>query len=244
MGSDKLCTAPFTVASAGGGTVGLNGSDTSVICQGDAGGPALRVNNGVPELVAVNSRSWQGGCLGTDPKETCTGAENVRVDDLGAWIRKTAFRAQGDMNGDRVADLAAIWGDGRLFVYPGDKDKELSGDEIGQIGGNSWKTTLKIAKGDFTGNGTADIVTIWVDGTMRFYKGKGDGQLADGKAVSRGGNTWKTTPHMTARDLDGDGIADLMAIWGDSTLHRYKGDFADGTLIWGGNTWKTILKIT
>ena len=53
------------------------------MCKGDTGGPALRESGGRVEVVAVNSTSWQGGCLGTpNPAETRTGAVDALVDDL------------------------------------------------------------------------------------------------------------------------------------------------------------------
>ncbi|MET7355014.1 S1 family peptidase [Streptomyces mirabilis] len=76
---DKLHTGTFTVASMTDTTVDLNGSDTATVCKGDAGGPALRTVNGITELVAITSRSWQGGCLGIDPAETRTGAIDTRL---------------------------------------------------------------------------------------------------------------------------------------------------------------------
>ncbi|MFE4857064.1 S1 family peptidase [Streptomyces sp. NPDC056670] len=55
---DKTHCAAFTVDGVGDKTVDPHGSADAVIYQGDAGGPALRDNNGTPELVAVNSQSW------------------------------------------------------------------------------------------------------------------------------------------------------------------------------------------
>ncbi|WP_344583712.1 FG-GAP-like repeat-containing protein [Streptomyces lunalinharesii] len=242
---DKLHSAPFTVASAAGGDVNLNGSDQAVICQGDAGGPALRMNDGTPELVAINSRSQQGGCLGTDPKETRTGAVDVRVDDLAGWIRQTAFRVQDDVTGDGIADLAAVWNDGTLHLYPGDAEKGLSGKNIAQAGGTSWKTMKQLAKGDFTNDGIADLMGIWDDGSLHLYKGDGKGKFGSDITITEGGKTWGTTKQLTAGDYDGDGIADLMAVWTDGTLHLYKGK-GNGQLEpqvkmnTGGNTWGTV----
>src|SRR5262249_16605551 len=85
---NKLHSAAFTVASADATSVGLNGSAGAVIWQGDAGGPALREKDGQVELVAVNSRSWQGGCLGTDLTETRTAALSTRIDDLDPWTQQ------------------------------------------------------------------------------------------------------------------------------------------------------------
>ncbi|MBX7467255.1 hypothetical protein K1Y80_14325 [Streptomyces sp. MAG02] len=43
-----------------------------------------------------------------------------------------------------------------------------------------------------------------------------------------------------------NGIADLMAVWTDGTLHLYKGDgkgnITDATTMWGGTTWKTTFQ--
>ncbi|MEU3187986.1 trypsin-like serine protease [Streptomyces sp. NPDC006923] len=60
------------------------GVDGTPICQGDTGAPVFREKNGRPELAAIATNSWQGGCLGST--ETRTGASASRVDDIRAWI--------------------------------------------------------------------------------------------------------------------------------------------------------------
>ncbi|MGF1344560.1 trypsin-like serine protease [Streptomyces flavovirens] len=60
------------------------GIDGTPICKGDTGAPVFREKNGRPELAAIATNSWQGGCLGSD--ETRTGASASRVDDIRAWI--------------------------------------------------------------------------------------------------------------------------------------------------------------
>ncbi|MFI6056292.1 FG-GAP-like repeat-containing protein [Streptomyces violascens] len=243
---NKLHSAAFTVASADATSVGLNGSADAVLCQGDAGAPALRTKqDSSVELVAVNSRSWQGGCLGTDAAETRTNAVDARVDDLGGWIQQTAFRAQDDFTGDGIADLAAIWSNGTLHIYPGDKNKGLAGTDTQQLGGTTWKTTKQLAKGDFTNDGIADIMAIYSNGTMHLYAGDGKGGIKDSVPVATGGSTWGTTKQLTAGDFTGDGIADIMAVWNDGTMHLYAGK-GDGQLegerpvTVGGNTWATV----
>ncbi|MFB7648070.1 FG-GAP-like repeat-containing protein [Streptomyces sp. NPDC056085] len=242
---DKLHSSAFTVASVDTKSVGLNGSDNAVMCQGDAGAPALRDNNGTPELVALNSLSWQGGCLDNDPAETRTGAVDTRVDDLGDWIRQTAFRVQDDFTNDGIADLASIWDDGTLHIYPGDKTKGLTGGQALQVGGTSWKSMKQLAKGDFTNDGIADLMAIWVDGTLHLYKGDGKGNITGATTVTLGGKGWDTIKQLTAGDYTGDGIADLMAVWSDGTLHLYKGK-GDGQIepqvkvTVGANTWDTV----
>ncbi|WP_053790671.1 S1 family peptidase [Streptomyces sp. XY332] len=88
----KLHTGAFTTASADATTLAISGKGTDVLCKGDTGSPLL---NSAGELVGVNSRSWQGGCLGTDAAETRTGAVSVRVDDLREWIDGYRARVAG-----------------------------------------------------------------------------------------------------------------------------------------------------
>ncbi len=82
--NDQLHAASFSVDSSNGATVAVTGQSGVGLCKGDAGGPAIREVNGVAELVAVGTKSWQGGCYGVE--DTRTGATAGRVDNLGAWI--------------------------------------------------------------------------------------------------------------------------------------------------------------
>lgn len=238
----KVHTAKFAVASADATTLALTAKGTDAICQGDAGGPLV---NSKGELAGISTRSWQGGCLGTPATETRTNAVAARADNLGSWVEKTTFYPQGDFTGDGIADLAAIWSNGSLHLYRGDKTKGLAGTETELIGGTSWGSTKQLVKGDFTGDRIADLISVWNDGTMHLYKGKSDGTIEPQKPVTMGGNTWGTLKQITAGDFDGDGIDDLATIWADGTMHLYRsngaGDLYAGTTVTlGGNTWGTI----
>ncbi|WP_432135739.1 trypsin-like serine protease [Streptomyces sp. bgisy154] len=78
---DRPHTGAFTVTGTRSGELDID-TQSGAVCQGDAGGPAVRTGTG--ELVAVNSRSWQGGCLGSDA--TARGAVETRLDDITDWI--------------------------------------------------------------------------------------------------------------------------------------------------------------
>ncbi|MEU8779148.1 RICIN domain-containing protein [Streptomyces sp. NPDC048606] len=92
---DKPHAAAFTLNSSDATSLTLTGKGTDAICKGDTGGPLL---NAADQLVAVNSRSWQGGCLGTATTETRTGALSARVDDLGPWLRKVTLTTASIVN--------------------------------------------------------------------------------------------------------------------------------------------------
>lgn len=102
-----LHTGKFAVDSVAADEVALTGQDGAAVCAGDTGGPAVRGSGSAVELVAVNSRSWQGGCFGIDETETRTGAVNTRVDDLGDWVLDTVGAPEiTDFNCDGIADIA------------------------------------------------------------------------------------------------------------------------------------------
>lgn len=97
----------FAVDGTSGGDVAITGTDGAVLCAGDTGGPAVRTVDSGVELVAVTSRSWQGGCFGADPAETRTDAVSTRVDDIRDWVAATVHRdGWSDFNCDGIRDTA------------------------------------------------------------------------------------------------------------------------------------------
>ncbi|MCZ7456218.1 S1 family peptidase [Streptomyces sp. WMMC940] len=103
----KLHSGTFTVDAVNASEATMTGQNGAAVCMGDTGGPALRVVNGQPELVAVNSRSSSGGCFGIDPAVTSSTAIDSRVDDLRAWVDgKVAAPRFTDFNCDGAEDIA------------------------------------------------------------------------------------------------------------------------------------------
>ncbi|MFL4905765.1 tachylectin-related carbohydrate-binding protein [Streptomyces sp. MMS24-I2-30] len=85
-----LHSGTFKVDSAAATEVSVTGQNGAAVCAGDTGGPLVRDVNGTPQLVGINSRSWQGGCFGSDKSETRTGAVATRIDKLRTWIGENA----------------------------------------------------------------------------------------------------------------------------------------------------------
>ncbi|MGW7103860.1 RICIN domain-containing protein [Streptomyces sp. NPDC054838] len=268
---DKAHTGVFTVASTDGGALGLSASGGTVVCKGDTGGPALRQQDGGVELVAVNSRSWQGGCLGTDPAETRTGAVAVRLDDVAAWIdqvrkstpavrlaslvpKVTGVMATGDFNRDGRTDVAAVTDDGNLHAFAGRPDGTFEYGRPLWTSDGSWHGATKIIGGDFNGDGITDIASVWSSGTLRLYTGRPDGSLAPAKSMWGDQTTnWNAMLQLTRYRLDGSGRDGLLAVWGSGgskgSLYAYPTG-SDGVLsgqnrkMWPDATWLSIQKIT
>ncbi|MFD7015379.1 FG-GAP-like repeat-containing protein [Streptomyces sp. NPDC059928] len=270
---NRMHSGAFTVATVDGGSVNLNGSDNAVICQGDAGAPAVRDNNGAAELVAVNSRSWQGGCLGTDPAETRTSATDARVDDLGSWVapyiaatnaarpslsslipNATTVMSAGDFNQDGRSDLAVVLKDGSLHTFAGrDGGTFEYGRPLWKNDG-SWKAATKIIAGDFNGDGFTDIAAVGSDGRLRLYAGKSDGTLADGKLMWADTTTnWNGMLQLARFKSDATGRDGLLAVWGAGpagALYAYPTNgegvlSGDSKSMWKNDgSWKAAAKLT
>ncbi|MFE0276035.1 trypsin-like serine protease [Streptomyces sp. NPDC058992] len=214
---DKLHTASFTAAGDSSADIALTATGDAVICQGDAGGPVLRGTGGTQELLAVSSRSWQGGCLGTPSTETRTGAVATRVDDVRTWITSTAFAAPGDMTGDNKPDLVAVDDVGKLRLYPGTGTGGLGSHII--IGTGGWSGASVTHRGDWTGDAMEDIVAI-VGGELRVYPNRGDGSLAAPIKIGSGLPT--SAKVVGIGDVTRDGRPDLVISYNDK-LYRYDG---------------------
>ncbi|MGW1765895.1 trypsin-like serine protease [Streptomyces sp. NPDC002073] len=94
-GTTKLHSAGFAVGAIADTAVGLTAKTPAdaTVCKGDAGGPAVRTENGKPALVALGSRAGQARCL--DSGSTAAGVHNTRVDNVRDWVQQVRALAPG-----------------------------------------------------------------------------------------------------------------------------------------------------
>ncbi|MGW2559768.1 FG-GAP-like repeat-containing protein [Streptomyces sp. NPDC001514] len=223
----KLHTADFAVNSVNGTDVNIAGKTANdAICKGDTGAPLLRVTNGTPQLVGVSSRSWQGGCFGTDAAETRTDAIATRADNITLGNRLTA--GQQLLPGDSLVSAMArltMQSDGNLVVASAAGKTLWSTGTAGNAGAS--------AKLDTTGNlivrNAADTATLWeskttaTGGTAVLQEG-GDLVVRDAQGASQ----WSSNS-APRHDYNGDGRSDMGA-WYDFTAGT------DATYTFFGNT--------
>ncbi|MDH2393036.1 FG-GAP-like repeat-containing protein [Streptomyces sp. HNM0663] len=247
---ERLHAGTFTVDSVTDTAVNISAEDgAGAVCKGDAGGPAFRERSGVFELVAVNSRSWQGGCFGET--ETRTGAAESRVDTAAGWIQRirlaslhqnvTDLVTSADFNGDGRPDVAAILKDGNLHAfYTAANGKLQYGRELWKHDG-SWRHKLKIVGGDFNGDGRADIAAVNGDGNLHLYPGTSGGRLGSPLKMWKD-DSWRNFLNVTRYRGVGWERDGLIAISPSGGLYAYP-SAANGVLsgkrheMWHDKTW-------
>ncbi|MFD7680040.1 trypsin-like serine protease [Streptomyces sp. NPDC060187] len=142
----KLHTGTLTVGSSTATTATVTGKDGAAVCMGDSGGPVVRTTGGTPQLTALNSQSFQGGCFGIAATETRTGGISARVDDLASWVNSTTGAPRiTDFNCDGAEDIAIA-------------------DPKAAVGGNDGAGVVRIVYGNNKGTVEINQDLDWVSG--------------------------------------------------------------------------------
>ncbi|MEV7883291.1 FG-GAP-like repeat-containing protein [Streptomyces sp. NPDC002817] len=234
----KLHQANYTLDAVADGTLAMSGktADDSV-CKGDTGGPVLRATSGGSyELVAVNSRAWQGGCYGSS--ETRTGAVAARADGKpgGAALTAGQTLASGDSLLSKSAKVT-MGTDGNLAVASNGGKILWSSKTAGNPGATATLTT----SGNLVVKSSAGA-TLWESKTSA---PGGTTALQDhGNLVVRttsGASLWSSNT-VVRNDLNGDGRSDV-AVWydfadGRDAINRFL-TAPDGTFLEPHNGWIT-----
>ncbi|MFF3115770.1 ricin-type beta-trefoil lectin domain protein [Kitasatospora sp. NPDC057904] len=196
------------LSAAGADLAAKTAADT--VCKGDSGAPALRTENGKPAVAAVTSRAWQGGCLGTDPAETRTGASEARVDDLASWIGGLVNRAYQVVNpgSGRCVNVsgAGPWTNGNPIILfdcvPGAGNEAYQLTASGQLRTTANGQCLNVAGAGPWANGNPIILWDCVPGAgNETFQLTASGQLYNPASdrclnVSGAGPTWANSTPM------------------------------------------------
>ncbi|MEU2874770.1 VCBS repeat-containing protein [Streptomyces olivoreticuli] len=142
-----------------------------------------------------------------------TFAPGVKVFDSWKYTQTTA----ADFDGDGKTDLVAVDGLGNLKLWKGNGDGTF-GKET-QL--TKWAGKQQTTSGDVDKDGIADLVALDTkDGKLKMWKGTGDKDKPFAKPLAL--TKWAGFTQTTASDVDGDGIADLIAADKDNVLKFWK----------------------
>lgn len=93
----RLHRESFTVAGRTAKELQIDGQGGGAVCMGDGGGPVVGTGVYGDVLVAIASRSWQGGCFGSAETRTAavaTRVDEVVADDIGARVARFALESR------------------------------------------------------------------------------------------------------------------------------------------------------
>ncbi|MEV0489971.1 glycoside hydrolase domain-containing protein [Streptomyces atratus] len=119
------------------------------------------------------------------------GSSRTEIGSSG-WNGMDKIVSPGDMNRDRRDDIVATEkSTGKLYLYKGHGNGTIdAGPSRTEIGSRGWNGISDYAGGDFTGDGTGDLVAVksqpGATGKLYLYKGTGKGGLNARVEISSG----------------------------------------------------------
>ncbi|SER30630.1 Secreted trypsin-like serine protease [Streptomyces sp. yr375] len=159
------------------------------------------------------------------------------------WKTRTQIVAPGDVTGDTLPDLIAVDSAGALWVYPGKGNGSFAAPVKNGTGWNQYNVVR--GHGDFSFDGKTDLLARnKTTGELFLYKGNGTPTASFAARIKVA--TWSNTTYnviATVGDVNGDGLADVLARTPAGTLYLYKGTGKATTAIFAtkvslGTTYK------
>ncbi len=229
---EGLTSSPdaFQAASAATVSTGWGGYKT-ILSPGDFTG------DGKSDLLAIQT----DGALKLFSGDGYGGYGSAATIGSGGWAAFKQVITPGDWNGDGKADLLAIATDGALYLYPGNGLGGWGGATT-QIGSGWQNFRAVLAPGDFTGNGTSDLIAALTDGTLRLYSTGAGGTFGTSNPIIGSGYLGYVAL-LGAGDFTDDGKADIVGALPDGTLKVHAGDGSGGISATGtvlGSGWTSL----
>nr|WSX75649.1 VCBS repeat-containing protein [Streptomyces sp. NBC_00899] len=189
---------------------------------------ASPTDDGLPELLFSSGGSLSNGSRGL---VTNGWSYNLMV-------------GPGDVSGDGKGDLLARNSSGQLYLFKGTGTG--TGYSARTLIGTGWGVyNAIIGAGDMTGDGRTDILARDTSGTLYIYKGTGSASAPFAGRVKLSSGFGAYPKIATAGDIDGNGLADLLAVNSTGTMYRFSahgtGQFSAGVALGGG--WNTYSKL-
>ena len=172
--------------------------------------------------VWTTSQAWEVAAAPLDMANPCPAMHTK-------WFNRPA---ESDINGDGMSDLLAIDFTGRLLYYQNAEWANPGGVPftMSQTIGSGWGPQFGLrmeSAGDLTGDGYSELVAVRSDGTLVAYynnmnSNPGRVPYTSGTVIGSG---WQPFTSITLGDVNGDGLADLIARKSDGSVVLYLNHF-------------------
>ncbi len=178
-------------------------------------------NDGKPDIIARARKSKLTYIFPGDG----SGGLGHRFGPFNNFKGVSFLAANGQLAGDRGADLVARVSKGRVVVYPNNGAKNIEG--ITDTGTRFGGLNLVLNVGDWNGDGHGDVMTRRSkNGAMQLRLGDGKGGFAPAVLAGSG---WKSVGLVAAvGDITGDGYPDLMGQPSGKSMRIYPGNGSTG----------------
>lgn len=165
--------------------------------------------------------------------------------ELGSgWSRERTVSV-GDLDGNGVADLLLITGDGTLWFYPASSTGAFSKSTRVKIGWG-WQSMVELSGGiDWNGDGRPDLIAKRSDGTLWLYANLS--ATSNGRSVKIGTSAWETMSQVSMVPAFNGGKPALLARkTSTGTLYMYPQTSSGGlgSRVSLGNGWAPRITIT
>jgi hypothetical protein len=140
------------------------------------------------------------------------------------WSKVRFVFSPGDFSGDGRPDVLIVRADGKLVSYRGNGSGGWKSKAVVVPSNGFSRAAFVGSPGDFDGDGKADVIALWSDGTLKLYRGNGKNGLLNKKGIVIATGWKKVTGFTGSGDLTGDGPADLIALRGGTRLDLHPGD--------------------
>lgn len=139
---------------------------------------------------------------------------------LGGWQNFDKMVA-GDVTGDGYADLVVTQPNGTLWLYVNRHSATAPFSGRVEIGLGGWQNFTKLALGDVTGDGLADVVAVGPGGALYLYPNAHNPSAPFGYKIKIGSSGWDSMTNLAVGDVNHDGRADLVSTLANGHLQYY-----------------------
>lgn len=119
-------------------------------------------------------------------------------------------------------------------------------------GWEQWDNARLMATGEFTGEGSGDLLVVWADGSVVLYQGSGNGDpqrpFSASVRLAAPGSVWKNAVAIAGGRFTGSGTDGLVVRWSDGELSEYRHvdrtGFHDEKMLAKNANWRNARLIT